>query len=112
MSLRFDVAIIGSGFSGSILARILAMHGRRVCLIDAATHPRFAIGESSTPIADWMLRRIGQQYGLDDLVALSTYGTWQQSRPELACGLKRGFSYFDHRMDRPEHFLGEQSLVV
>ena len=38
MSQRFDVAIIGSGFSGSILARILAARGRRVALLDAARH--------------------------------------------------------------------------
>lgn len=112
MNHHFDVAIIGSGFSGSILGRVLATRGRRVCLIDAATHPRFAIGESSTPIADLMLRRIGEQFGLDDLTQLSSFGTWQKSRFDLACGLKRGFSYFDQRHDHPEQFVGERSLIV
>ena len=55
---RFDVAIIGSGFSGSLLAWVLASQGRRVIVIDAAKHPRFAIGESSTPIADLLLRAL------------------------------------------------------
>ncbi len=62
MKKHADVAIIGSGFSGSILAWILAKQGMRVALIDAATHPRFAIGESSTPIADMLLRRLGHTY--------------------------------------------------
>jgi FADH2 O2-dependent halogenase len=123
---RFDVAIIGSGFSGSILARILASRGRRVALIDAASHPRFAIGESSTPIADLLLRQLGAEYGLDDLIALSSYGTWQQRYPHLSCGKKRGFSYFDHRVREgeairnsqraipklEETYLGERSLLV
>ncbi|QDV43091.1 Tryptophan halogenase [Stieleria neptunia] len=112
MNKRFDVAIIGSGFSGSILARILASRGRRVALLDAARHPRFAIGESSTPIADLLLRRLGQQYGLADLENLSAYGRWRQTLPELACGMKRGFSYFDHRRWNVESQLGERSLIV
>ncbi|MCS7471026.1 FAD-dependent oxidoreductase [Stieleria sp. ICT_E10.1] len=112
MNQRFDVAIIGSGFSGSILARILASRGRRVALLDAARHPRFAIGESSTPIADLLLRRLGQQYGLTDLENLSAYGRWRQTLPELACGMKRGFSYFDHRDWNLESRVGQRSLIV
>lgn len=112
MKPPYDVAIIGSGFSGSILARILASRGRRVVLIDAAEHPRFAIGESSTPIADLLLRRLGQQYGFADLVDMSCYGSWQRALPGLTCGLKRGFSYFDHRGSRLESSVGDHSLVV
>lgn len=112
MSGHYDVAIIGSGFSGSILARILASDGRRVALVDAAKHPRFAIGESSTPIADMLLRRLGERFDLEDLVSLSSFGGWQQSLPGLACGMKRGFSYFDHRNGDSESYVGQRSLVV
>ncbi|MEL6109537.1 MAG: FAD-dependent oxidoreductase [Planctomycetota bacterium] len=52
MSDRYDVAIVGSGFSGSILAWILAKHGRRVALIDSSQHPRSAIGVDDSPIAN------------------------------------------------------------
>lgn len=109
-----DVVIIGSGFAGSILAWILATQGIRVALIDGATHPRFAIGESSTPIADTILRRLGQTYQLSDLVSLSTWGTWQRDHPELACGRKRGFSYYRHSRDQPfgEPTTGDRSLLV
>ncbi|WP_161604295.1 NAD(P)/FAD-dependent oxidoreductase [Roseiconus nitratireducens] len=125
----FDVLIVGSGFSGSILARILATAGRKVVLVDSVAHPRFAIGESSTPIADRLLAAIGQRYRLADLIQLSCYGSWQSQFPQLACGKKRGFSYFDHREpggerasppgkssipdgQRPESQLGERSLLV
>ncbi len=96
MTKHFDVAIIGSGFSGSILAWILGSRGRQVALIDPVSHPRFAIGESSTPIADLLLRRLGETYGLKPLEQLSTYGSWQQHHAELVCGRKRGFSYYVH----------------
>ena len=46
------IMIIGSGFGGSILAAILAKAGIRVMLVDHQSHPRFAIGESSTPTAN------------------------------------------------------------
>ena len=109
---RYDVAIIGSGFSGSILAWILAKNGRRVALIDAAQHPRFAIGESSTPLADRFLSYLGEEYGIAELTALASYGTWQRAFPDLVCGKKRGFSYFDHRSHSDESYPGEQSLLV
>ena len=114
MTTNFDVAIIGSGFSGSILAWILASQGRSVALIDPVAHPRFAIGESSTPIADLLLRRLGETYQLPPLQQLSTYGSWQEHLPQLACGRKRGFSYYAHQPDQefhdtPDH---QRSLLV
>ncbi|MEL6111063.1 MAG: tryptophan 7-halogenase, partial [Planctomycetota bacterium] len=84
----------------------------RVALIDSSQHPRFAIGESSTPIADRILARLGQEHDLPALTSLSTHGGWQRSYPELTCGKKRGFSYFDHRGGRAETYLGELSLLV
>lgn len=89
--------------------------GFQVTLIDASRHPRFAIGESSTPIADQLLRLIGQRYRLDDLVAMSSYGRWRDAMPADACGKKRGFSYFDHRSPKRatrETHRGEKSLLV
>jgi FADH2 O2-dependent halogenase len=50
-----DVLILGSGLAGSISAAILARQGAKVVLVDAATHPRFAIGESMTPqLIEWL----------------------------------------------------------
>ena len=39
------ILVIGSGFSGSIVAAILRKHGHHITLIDKSSHPRFAIGE-------------------------------------------------------------------
>jgi FADH2 O2-dependent halogenase len=92
----FDILIAGAGFAGSLMALILNNIGFRVCLVEKGQHPRFAIGESSTPIADMILRQLSQQYNLPWLKDFSRYGSWQQSHPEIVCGIKRGFSYFKH----------------
>ena len=92
-----DVAVLGSGFAGSLTALILSRLGLTPVLMDRATHPRFAIGESSTPIADMILRDLADAYNLPRLKPLSTYGTWQESYPHLVAGRKRGFSYFYHQ---------------
>lgn len=94
---EFDVVVLGSGFAGSLIAMILQQVGRRVMLIDKAHHPRFAIGESSTPIANMVLRDLAIRYDLPRLQPLAKYGTWQETYPQIGCGLKRGFSYFGHK---------------
>ncbi|MCA9164054.1 MAG: hypothetical protein KDA62_13790 [Planctomycetales bacterium] len=94
---RVDIAILGAGFAVSILAMALARQGRSVALIERGRHPRFAIGESSTPLADRALERIADRYDLPQLNSLATYGRWKASVPLLTCGAKRGFSYFYHQ---------------
>ncbi len=94
--LDVDVAIVGSGFGGSLMALLLQRIGLSSALIDRSTHPRFAIGESSTPNADLTLLDLARNYDLPRIAPLAKYGTWQRTYPEVVCGLKRGFSYFHH----------------
>lgn len=99
--LEVDVAIIGGGFGGSLMSLVLQRAGLRVALLDRGQHPRFAIGESSTPIANLVLSDLCREYNLSNIAPLAKYGTWQASHPELGCGIKRGFSYFHHRAGEP-----------
>jgi FADH2 O2-dependent halogenase len=101
MSCDFDIAVIGSGFGGSLTAMIARRLGRSVILIERGQHPRFAIGESSTPLANLLLEELAREYRLDSLLPLTKWGTWQDSHPELACGLKRGFTFYQHKFDQP-----------
>ncbi len=94
---RFDVAITGSGLTGSILARILAGTGRRVLLLERYQHPRFALGESSTPLAAILLETLAKRYSLPDLADLAAYGRWSRRLGHLRRGLKRGFTFYAHR---------------
>jgi FADH2 O2-dependent halogenase len=95
------IAIVGSGFAGSILARVLQVQGHQVLLLDRNCHPRFALGESSTPLAAICLERLAKRYGLEDLHALAAWGHWKERLPHLRCGLKRGFTFYGHTPGRP-----------
>ncbi len=96
MPHRFDVAIVGSGFAGSILARLLSVRGLSVSLLERSSHPRFALGESSTPLAALCLERLAATYDLPDLHALAAWGRWRERLPQLGCGRKRGFTFYRH----------------
>ena len=64
---RYDVAILGSGIGGSMLACILARHGVSTLLLEGASHPRFTIGESLIPETGIRLRIIGEKYGVPEI---------------------------------------------
>lgn len=96
MILDADLVIVGSGFGGSLLAMIAARLGYRVLLLERGAHPRFAIGESASPLAGILLEELADRYNLPRIRPLAAYGTWQETYPELTCGLKRGFTYYKH----------------
>ncbi len=93
---RVRVAIIGAGFAGSILARVLWVQGHDVTLVEKSRHPRFAIGESSTPLAAICLERLADRYALPELRNLAAYGRWMEAIPHVRRGLKRGFTFYGH----------------
>ncbi len=97
---RTEIAILGAGFAGSLMALVLRRIGRPCVLIERGTHPRFAIGESSTPTANLTLDSLCQKYSLPRVAPLTKYGRWQSEYPSIACGLKRGFSFFQHQRGR------------
>ena len=97
----FDIAIVGSGFAGSLLAMIARRLGRSVVLLEKSSHPRFAIGESSTPLANLLLEELATRYDLPRLLPLCKWGPWQRAYPEIGCGLKRGFSFYHHQAGQP-----------
>jgi len=97
MRLDADVAVIGAGFAGALTALALGRRGRRVVLVERGRHPRFAIGESSTPLANLLLEELADAYDLPQVRVFSKWGTWQRSRPDVCGGLKRGFTFYFHR---------------
>ena len=101
MNEAYDIAIVGAGFSGSLLAMIARRLGRSVVLLERGAHPRFAIGESSTPLSNLLLEELVTRYDLPEIGSLCKWGSWQQTHPELVCGLKRGFTFHHHNLDAP-----------
>jgi tetracycline 7-halogenase / FADH2 O2-dependent halogenase len=101
LSQRYDIAIVGSGFAGSLLAMIARRLGRSVVMIEKGTHPRVVIGESSTPLSNLLLEDLATQYDLPAIAPLTKWGSWQRTYPGLACGLKRGFTFHHHVLGKP-----------
>lgn len=74
--------------------------GLRTALIERGTHPRFAIGESSTPLANLLLEELATRYDLPQVASLAKWGTWQREHPHLPVGLKRGFTFYHHEWNQ------------
>ncbi len=101
---QYDVAILGSGISGSMLATILAKSGAAVLLLDATTHPRFAIGESTVRHTLRMVKIMAERFDIEELRQI---GSGENIREHVtsACGEKRHFGFIYHRegeTQRPE----------
>ena len=90
---RYQIIVLGSGFAGSLMATIARRLGLSVALLERGRHPRFVIGESTTPLTNLLLEEIADDYDLPFVRPLSKWGTWQKHTPQLACGIKRGFTY-------------------
>src|SRR5688572_6372584 len=113
MADSFEFVVLGSGFGGSIMSMVLRRLGHSVLLLESGKHPRFAIGESSTPFANLLLETLATEYDLPLLRELSEWGSWQQIHPQIACGLKRGFTFYQHKPGQPVDFADrDQQLLV
>jgi FADH2 O2-dependent halogenase len=116
MSERHEIVVVGSGFAGSLTARVLAVLGYDVLLLERGSHPRFAIGESSTPLANLSLERLARRYDLADCYQLAAHGRWLDKYPEVRRGLKRGFTFYRHHpgtaADDVARGLADERLLV
>lgn len=111
----YDIAVIGSGFAGSLTAMIAQRLGLSVILLERGKHPRFMIGESSTPLSNLLLDDIATRYDLPAVHPLTKWGSWQKHYPGIACGLKRGFTFYHHvlgQQDAPDPERHNQLLVA
>src|SRR5438067_13109086 len=93
---NFDVAILGSGMSGSIMAAILAKRGVSVLLLDGEVHPRFAVGESTIPHTSLLISLIADKYDVPELDYL-VYSDRLADHVCTTCGIKRSFGFVYHR---------------
>ena len=96
----YDVAIIGSGFSGSSLAAILARHGQRVIVFEAKSHPKFAIGESMILETSEVLRATAELFDVPELAYFSSENYFGLAG--TSHGVKRHFSYLHHTPGQPQ----------
>jgi FADH2 O2-dependent halogenase len=92
----YDAIIMGTGIGGSMLGAILARHNLSVLLLDSEAHPRFAIGEATTPDTNFRLKLLALKYQLPEISHLSAF---HPTRDHIspACGVKRAFSFLYQR---------------
>jgi FADH2 O2-dependent halogenase len=93
MNYDHDVAIIGSGISGSMLAAILAKNGVKVVVLDAGTHPRFAVGESMVPESAVLLELMAARFGIPELAYPGNIAEINRHIGSSAAGVKLAFSF-------------------
>ncbi len=101
MKTDFDLLIVGAGFAGSLMGLIARRLGKSVVMLERGKHPRFVIGESTTPLTNLLWEELSQRYGLERLAPFSKWATWQRSYPAIGCGLKRGFTFYQHTLGKP-----------
>jgi FADH2 O2-dependent halogenase len=107
----YDVAILGAGMAGGLLGAVLARNGVRVLLIDAGTHPRFAIGESTIPYTSTMTKILATRYQVPELEPLASFRGIIDAVGPMS-GRKQNFGFVYHRKGLPQNPEEINQLVV
>src|SRR3954452_12985329 len=92
---QYDVMVLGSGLGGAMLAAILQKNGLSVLLLEAETHPRFTIGEATTPDTNFRLKLLALKYDVPEIGYLSAFHDLRD-HVSPASGCKRAFSFIYH----------------
>ena len=96
---QVDVIVLGASIAGTITALALTSCGWKVGIVDKATHPRFALGESMLkPTVLWM-RLLAQRYDIPELDVVANY---EKISREIGttCGVKRSFGFVKHEKNK------------
>lgn len=99
---HYDVIILGSGIGGSMLGAILARHGVEVLLVEAGVHPRFAVGEATTPDTSCRFKLMALKYDVPEIANLATFHKLRH-HVGASSGVKRAFSFLYHREGREQN---------
>ncbi|MGK5550288.1 NAD(P)/FAD-dependent oxidoreductase [Actinomadura kijaniata] len=92
----YDVVIIGTGLSGTMLGSILGRHGFSVLMLDGTQHPRFAVGESTIGQTLTLLRLLAERYDVPELAHLASFKDVME-HVGSSHGQKSNFGFMVHR---------------
>ena len=97
---QYDVAIIGTGLGSTILGTILSRQGLDVILLERHSHPKFSVGESTTPETSLYLKILALRYDVPELMEISSFNNISRSISQN-CGQKLNFGFvFKHKGER------------
>ena len=88
-----------------MIAAILAKKNLNVLIIDPEPHPKFSIGEATTPDAGCKFKIIGEKYGVPEISYLSNFNDLK-TKVSRNCGIKKSFSFLyheEHKRHAPEN---------
>ncbi|MEL7486742.1 MAG: NAD(P)/FAD-dependent oxidoreductase [Pseudomonadota bacterium] len=94
---RHELAIVGGGIAGLMLASAMARNGVKVLVLESGVHPKFAIGESMILETSEIMRSLAMVFDTPEL----EYFSAEHFTPVIggSHGVKRHFSYIPHRDD-------------
>jgi FADH2 O2-dependent halogenase len=99
--LETDVVILGSGLAGSITALCLVRQGLRVMILEKGTHPRFALGESTTTPSSLWLKVIAERFNAPEIHNIATAeGIRRHVAPTSGVKSNFGFLYHERGAER------------
>ncbi len=108
---HYDVAIVGTGLTGSVLATLLARQGAKVLMIDSGIHPRYSIGESVPMVAARMLELMSKRFAVPELENLASFPALRR-HVSSNCGIKKNFGFVYHREGQaPDRLEGNQMVA-
>jgi len=106
MKETYDVIIGGSGIAGSATAMILGKNDLDVLLVEAKTHPRFAIGEGMLPLTAVWMWIVGEYFEIPEIQHVSDANKIVDNITQ-SCGVKHSVGFAYHEADQP--FTGEHA---
>jgi len=112
MNEQFDVAILGAGFEGGMLGTILAHSGAKVVIIDAGTHPRFALGESTVRHTFRMIKIMAERFGVPEFKTEFNSGELLHTHVSNHFGVKKNFGFVYHREGQHQKPAEATQLVI
>jgi len=91
----YELAIVGGGIAGSMLAAAMARNGVDVVVLEASSYPKFSIGESMILETSELMRSLALVFDVPEL----EYFSAENFLPVIggSHGVKRHFSYVPHR---------------
>jgi len=98
---KTDVVILGSGLAGATTALCLVRQGLRVMILEKGTHPRFALGESTTTPSSMWLKVLAERFNAPELHHITTgEGIRRHVAPTSGCKSNFGFLYHEKGAER------------
>jgi tetracycline 7-halogenase / FADH2 O2-dependent halogenase len=108
---RFDVAILGAGIGGTMLAAILARQGKRVLVLEKGSHPRFAVGEALLPQSTLWMWILAHRFDVPEIQHLTRLDSiYEHIGP--TCGIKRALGFVYHEEGKRQDPLQSNLLIA